>query len=138
MQVIREFTRIAAFNLANGLPVVPTPLVSMVTSFLTYHRLKERGGKPVGGQSLDDIYAFAQEHLLTDQSPRNQGGCVHLTTDTLRDEPFFAILLSTRGLLDGMDLTCPIETDETYKLIYEGYPVTVIGQSDMNRNFHVR
>jgi hypothetical protein len=46
----------------------------MATSFLTYHRLKERGGKPVGGQSLDDIYAFAQEHLLTDQSPRNQGG----------------------------------------------------------------
>jgi hypothetical protein len=77
MKVIREFTRMAAFNLANGLPVVPTPLVSMVTSFLTYHRLKERGGKPVGGQSLDDIYAFAQEHLLTDQSPRNQGGCVH-------------------------------------------------------------
>jgi hypothetical protein len=54
----------AALNPANGLPVLPTPLVSMVTSFLTYHRLKERGGKPVGGQILDDIYAFAQEHLL--------------------------------------------------------------------------
>lgn len=66
------------------------------------------------------------------------GGCLLIETDTNREEPFFAILMSTRGLLDGIDLTSPVETDETYKLIYEGYPVTVIGQSDMNRNFHVR
>ena len=87
---------------------------------------------------IEDIDAFVLQHSLSDESSRNLGGCVHLTSDKLRDDPFFALLLSTRGLLDSMDLTGPIEMDETYKLIYEGYPVTVIGQSDMNRKFHVR
>ena len=32
----------------------------------------------------------------------------------------------------------PLEIDETYKLIYEGYPVTVVGQSDGDRVFHIR
>jgi hypothetical protein len=114
------------------------PGIKMVGSFLTYHRLKERGGLPVGGQTIEDIVAFATQNMLTENTPRNVGGCVHLTYDTQRDEPFFVMLISTNGLLDGMHLTSPIETDETYKVIYEGYPVTVIGQSDINRTFHVR
>ena len=32
----------------------------------------------------------------------------------------------------------PLEIDETHKLIYEGYPVTVMGQSDGDRVFHIR
>ena len=28
--------------------------------------------------------------------------------------------------------------DETFKLMYEGYPLTVMGQSDANRVFHTR
>lgn len=92
----------------------------------------------MGGQTVEDLEAFALEHEILVDTPRNVGGCLLIETDTNREEPFFAILMSTRGLLDGIDLTSPVETDETYKLIYEGYPVTVIGQSDMNRNFHVR
>jgi hypothetical protein len=138
MQVIRQFTRLANEAARNNLPIVPTPAIKMVGSFLTYHRLKERGGLPVGGQTIEDIVAFATQNMLTENTPRNVGGCVHLTYDTQRDEPLFVMLIRTNGLLDGMHLTSPIETDETYKVIYEGYPVTVIGQSDMNRTFHVR
>ena len=138
MKVIKEFTRLAVHSVANNLPVVPTPLVSMVSSFLTYHRKKERGGHLVGGQSVEDIAAFGEQHLISIDTLRNVGGVVSVLTEPLRDEPFFAILLSTRGLLEGTNLTSPIEIDETYKLIYEGFALTVIGQSDMNRVFHVR
>ena len=138
VQVIKEFTRLGVMAAANTLPVVPTPLVTMVTTFLSYRHLEERGGHPVGGQSLEDIDAFALHRSLSDESSRSLGGCVHLTSDKLKNDPFFAILLTTRGSFHSMDLTGPIEMDETYKLIYEGYPVTVIGQSDMNRKFHVR
>ena len=107
----------------------------MVASFLTYHRLKERGGRLVGGQTVEDIISFALDHKLTKNTARNRGGCLDLHSDSTRDEPFFALLMITNGLLEETDLTSPVETD---KLIYKGYPVTVIGQSDMNRNFHVR
>ena len=42
------------------------------------------------------------------------------------------LILSTRALLNDFDLTRPIETDETFKVIYENYPLTLIGQSNAN------
>ena len=44
----------------------------------------------------------------------------------------FSLLLtfSTRNLLLQLDSTRPIETDETFKVIFEGYALTLIGQSD--------
>ena len=138
MQVIKEFTMLAKRAVENNLPVVPTPTLTQVASFLAYHRFKERGGQLVGGQKLEDIHAFGQQNLLMVDTPLHTGGVVHVVTETLRDEPFLVMLLSTRGLLQGTDVTSPIETDETSKLIYEGYPLTVIGQSDINKSFHVR
>lgn len=119
MKVIKEFTRLAVQLVANNLPLVPTPLVSLVSSFLTYHRKKERRGHLVGGQSVQDIAAFGEQHLISIDTLRNVGGIVSVLTEPLRNEPFFAILLSTRGLLEGPDLTSPVEIDETYKKIYE-------------------
>lgn len=130
--------RLAELAAGNNQPVIAVPLSSMVASFITYHRLKVRGGRLVGGQTVEDIISFALDHKLTENTARNRGGCIDLHSDITRDEPFFALLMTTNGLLEETDLTAPVETDETYKLIYEGYPVTVIGQSDMNRNFHVR
>lgn len=65
----------------------------------------------------------------------SQFGFVH---DETRIAPFFAIFFSTTRLLDMASNSRPLEIDETYKLIYEGYPVTVMGQSDGDRVFHVR
>ena len=128
----------AVYSVANNLPVVPTPVITMVSSFLTYYRKKERGGNLVGGTSVEDIWAFGEEHEIKADTPRNVGGVVQAIIEPLREEPYFSILLSTHGLLDSTELTSSIEIDETYKLIYEGCALTIIGQSDMNRVFHVR
>ena len=53
-------------------------------------------------------------------------------------EPYFSIIFSTPRLIDGTHLSRPIEMDDTYKVIHEGYSVTVMGQSDADRVFHVR
>ena len=127
----------AVYSLANNLPVVLTPVITLVSSFL-YYRKKERGDNLVGGTSVEDIWAFGEEHRIKADTPENVGGVVDAIIEPLRKEPFSSILLSTHGLLESTELTSPIEIDETYKLMYEGYALTVIGQSDMNRVFHVR
>lgn len=38
-------------------------------------------------------------------------------------EPYFSIMFTTPRMIDGTDLTKPIEMDDTYKLIYEGKPM---------------
>ena len=58
--------------------------------------------------------------------------------DETRLTSFFSILFSTTRLLDMTSNSRPLEIDETHKLIYEGYPVTVMGQSDGDRVFHIR
>ena len=128
----------AVYSVANNLPVVPTPVITMVSSFLPYYRNKDMGGNLVGGTSVEDVWAFGEEHEIKADTPRNVGGVVQAIIEPLREEPYFSILPSTHGLLDSTELTSPIEIDETYKLMYEGYALTVIEQSDMNRVFHVR
>ena len=60
--------------------------------------------------------------------------CVfEFTADDTRPDPFFTMLLSTRRLPDSVHKNRPLEMDETFKVIYEGYPVTLIGQSDCDR-----
>jgi hypothetical protein len=77
------------------------------------------------------------------------------------DEPYFSIMLTTPRMIDGTELTKPVEIDDTYKLIYEGiiiptdnmcwravtytfssyivgYSVTVMGETDQDRVFHIR
>ena len=55
-----------------------------------------------------------------------------------RDDPFFAMIMSTKLLLSKLDSSRPLETYETFKVMHEGYLLTLLGQSDMNRVWHVR
>ena len=123
--------------LAGSIPLA-LPTKTMVSSFTAYQKLVLRGGVGVGRQTTQDIINFHNHNLLTLDSHDNDGGSLKLLVDVDRDEPFFVILISTPRLLRNMHLTRPLETDETFKVIHEGYPLTLIGQSDMNRRFHRR
>jgi hypothetical protein len=74
----------------------------------------------VEGQSPDESFVLAFEQ------------------EDSRSDPYFAIIFTTPRIIDGTHLTRPVEMDETYKLIYEGYAVTVMGQTDGDRRFHPR
>ena len=62
--------------------------------------------------------------------------CVHHITDDTRTEPFFAIIFSTKRLLQTESKTKPLAVDKAYKFFFENYPVMLVGQSDSDRKFH--
>jgi hypothetical protein len=136
--VIREFTRLAQVAAQAGAAVVPTPSRSSISSFCSYHRLQLRGGVPVGGVSLQDIIDFTEDNFITAATQDNDACCIKCAIDCDRVEPFFALVMTTKKLLSEFDSAMPIETDETFKVMHEGYALTMIGQSDMNRVWHVR
>lgn len=117
---------------------IPIPTKAMISSYTSHQRLLLRGGVAVGGQSLQSILDFAEDHKLKSTTGLNEGFCVKCTVDIDRVEPFFAIILSTQLLMSKFDSSKPIETDETFKVMHEGYALTLIGQSDMNRVWHLR
>ena len=110
----------------------------MISSYTSYKKLQQRGGVPIGEQSLQHILDFAAAVELKPTSGDHEACCIQCVVNGQRIEAFFAIVLSTRRLLSGLDSSRPIETDETFKVIHEGYALTLIGQSDMNRVWHVR
>ena len=130
--------RLKQVGVLAGLTPMSTPTVGMITSFTSYQKLLLRGGVGVGGQTIQDIINFHDDHPLLLATGDHEGISLRLRVDCERDEPFFVIILTTKWLLREMDPSRPIETDETYKVIHEGYPLTLIGQSDMDRKFHIR
>ena len=135
---MREFKRLQELATQEGRQAIPTPSKAMISSYTAYLRLQNRGGVSVGGQSLKDIEDFAHKMRLSPTTGDNEGFCVKCVVECERDEPFFAVVMSTKLLLSKLDSSRPLETDETFKVMHEGYPLTLLGQSDMNRIWHVR
>ena len=57
--IIAEFERIADRQRAANGVVIETPKECAITSFIAYHKKKERDGIPVGQTTLDDLQNFA-------------------------------------------------------------------------------
>lgn len=130
--------RLQQIAATNGAIAIPTPTKAMITSFTSYQKLILRGGIAVGGQSLQDIVDFGTRFALNPEMGDDVAFCPECFVDSQRGDPFFVLLLTTKRLISSFDSTRPIETDETYKVMHEGYPLTLIGQSDMNRTWHLR
>ena len=69
--------------------------------------MKERGGRLFGGQITEDMIAWAAANRLTETTLRNDGFCVHVTVDTERDNPIFALQLK---LVLPSEMCSPIAT----------------------------
>ena len=61
--------------------------------------------------------------------------------DTLIDyeefEDQFRVVITTRNLLKfSLHFELVLQTDGTYKLMWQGFPVLILGSSDYDRRFH--
>ena len=52
-------------------------------------------------------------------------------------EDQFKVVITTRNLLKfSLHFELVLQTDGTYKLMKQGFPVLILGSSDYNRRFH--
>lgn len=51
--------------------------------------------------------------------------------------PFFRILLTSKTLLLNCTMSDIVVCDATYKLLFSGYPLIVVGTVDMHKHFHL-
>lgn len=134
-QVIREFARLQEIAITAGQQPIPIPSRSMVSSYASYNRLLLRGGAAVSGRNILD---FAEDEAISPVTLEDDACCIDCVIDSEREEAFFAMILTTKRLLSLLDSSKPFETDETFKVMQEGCTMTLIGQSDMNRVWHIR
>ena len=110
----------------------------MISSFTSHMRKQLRGGVAVGAVSLQHIFDFASSVILQPATGDHEASCIECIVESENNDPFFALVITTKKLLSEFDSSVPLETDETFKVMNEGYALTLIGQSDMNRVWHLR
>ena len=69
----------------------------MISSITSYQKLLVRGGVGVGGQTIQDIIDFDNEHRIRPDTADNDCCSLRLVDDCDRNEHFFQIFLILLG-----------------------------------------
>lgn len=104
------------------------PLLEMKTIYNVIKKEKVRKGKFFEKFTVADLKELCEKHSKTGKSETPYV----LTYET---SPHIRILFTQRKLFEYIQISPNIHIDGTYKLNIYGFPVIVIGISDLNRRF---
>ncbi|KAG4068613.1 hypothetical protein HA402_004954 [Bradysia odoriphaga] len=119
--------KLIAATLRNQYPELPLPTVKQLYS------LNSRESKGQTKISLGEL-----EQFLTDKSPipHDEHTAFVVNFEINYETPCFRFFFSTKNLLRQTSLSKIVHADTTYKLNYEGFPVLVVGVTDLDRHLH--
>lgn len=109
----------------------PVPTMTQLKNFLS-KLSKEKFG--ASSMSLGELEKWLKENSVI---PEDED--IAFVVDyqvSYDDELSFRFFMSTKRLLETAKDSEIVHADATYKLIWQGYPVLVVGTSDSDRHFH--
>jgi hypothetical protein len=112
----------------NGMEV---PKKNLINNYLAFLRKKKFGSSTI---SLGEL-----ERILIEKTaiPTNDTDSFVVAYVIEYNEPtFFRLFVSSKTLLTLARNVKHIHADATYKLVWQGFPVLVVGTTDRNRQFH--
>jgi hypothetical protein len=80
-------------------------------------------------QDLDTPFVVSYEVIYDDEFGDEEDVDGH-------DGPRFRFFVSTRRLLTTASTSVNIHADATYKLVWQGFPILIVGTTDLDRHFH--
>ncbi|KAL0821529.1 hypothetical protein ABMA28_004986 [Loxostege sticticalis] len=121
----------AILEALNKIEGIKVPSKRQLNNYL-YDRRREKYGRAT-------IYLGELEKWIFDRTtiPDDENEVFVFSYYVLEDKvPTFRLALSTKKLLNIVCSTDVLHIDATYKLIWQGFPVLVLGTTDKNRKFH--
>lgn len=108
------------------------PSKTQLKNYLAKIREKKYGPSTI---SLGELKAWLMSHS---DMPENDYTAFVISFDVSDDDknPYFRFVLSTKYLLSLARNCKIIHADATYKLIWQGFPVLIVGTTDRDRSFH--
>lgn len=107
--------------------------VKQISNFLNYNKIiKYEQDKVSLGELIEWLAANSEVPADEDEPYIVQ----YSHSDYDSPEYYFRFISSTRRLLKLASKAKRIHVDSTYKLVWQGFPVLVIGNTDLNRKFH--
>lgn len=111
------------------------PKKSKLTAFLAKLRKEKFGSEKLHYGTLQKWLIECSVVPTEDSVPFIVTHEVHLDDENV-ENCLFRFFVSTKLLLRQAINVSKLHTDATYKLVWQGFPIIVIGTSDSNRKFH--
>lgn len=114
---------------------MPEPPKSKLVSFLRTLRSEVLGSPTISVAELQ-AWCAERQHVPHDHDePYVLASYVHAASADLEEQDL-KLVISTRRSLSLIRRSRLVQIDATYKLIWQGYPVIIVGTSDANHVFH--
>lgn len=111
------------------------PKLSQIQSIIRYH-CQTKPSKDI--IKVGDIVAWAENQKLNHEIDDDTPFVIDFKASTCEDQnKHFQYLISTKRLLANAANYENICVDATYKVVFHGYPLLIIGSIDANRKFHL-
>lgn len=118
-------------NLAERGYAVPSQ--RQLNNYLSLLRKEKYGPSKISIGELTTL----NNHRQAPENPHQSFVLDYNTNAADTDDVFFQFVFTTKYLLGNLNVATNIHADSTYKLIWQGFPVLVIGTTDQERHFHI-
>lgn len=112
------------------------PTLSQIQNIVNYHN-RSKENQPV--VSVGDVVTWMRAHDKTsNESDLDEPyviGYDHSSPEST--SCYFHYVVSTKRLMNNASSFSNIAVDATYKVVYQGYPLLIVGSVDANRKFHL-
>jgi len=108
---------------------IDRPKLSVLNTFLVGYRKKV--SPPI--VSFGELESYVLSHV---QMVENENKAFVVHSHFQYEDKIFGVFVSTNRLMGILHKSKVIQADATYKLNWQGFPVMVVGTSDMDRKFH--
>lgn len=111
------------------------PTKAKLTTFLTKLRKEKFGSEKLHFGTLEKWLNESSALPINDNDPFIVNHEVHVNEENVENSTF-RFFVSTKLLLHNAINATKIHTDATYKLVWQGFPILIVGTTDSNRKFH--
>lgn len=111
---------------------VELPTKHQLNNFISELNIKHFGRSTI---SIGELEAFLQCNSSVPEDPNEAFIVDYLCDDT--NDGNFKFFVSTTTLLRNAVGVDTVSADTTYKMVWQGFPISPIGTTDMDRHFHL-
>ena len=111
---------------------IETPAPSKIITFLRSYKTSLNECNHI---SLGQLKTWCEEHNAQ-PNDIDESFILNFYINQNEDEPVFRFFVTTLRLIGFLKLSYVVTIDTTHKLIWQGYPVLIIGVIDNNKSFH--
>lgn len=109
---------------------LPVPKLYQINNYLAKYKKTKFGPATISINELSNLLKKFTNIPEAIDSP-------YVVHDLSSDDEYFRFFMTSKALIEKARGVDSLQADATYKLVWQGFPVLIVGSTDLNRKFHL-